>query len=48
VFLSATSGSKARIIIEPHVNPNARRQEIWIGDPDGYVVVLAGPYSDPG
>jgi catechol 2,3-dioxygenase-like lactoylglutathione lyase family enzyme len=38
----------ARIIIEPHVNPNARHREIWIGDPDGYVVVLASPYGDLG
>jgi catechol 2,3-dioxygenase-like lactoylglutathione lyase family enzyme len=26
-----------------HTNPNARQQEIWIRDPDGYLVVLAGP-----
>lgn len=26
-----------------HVNPNARQQEIWLRDPDGYLVVLAGP-----
>jgi hypothetical protein len=38
----------ARIIIEPHVNPNARHREIWISDPDGYVVVLASPYDDLG
>jgi len=38
----------ARVIIEPHVNPNARHREIWIGDPDGYVVVLASPYGDLG
>jgi hypothetical protein len=38
----------ARIVIEPHVNPNARHREIWIGDPDGYVVVLASPYGDLG
>jgi catechol 2,3-dioxygenase-like lactoylglutathione lyase family enzyme len=34
---------KAKIVEEPHVNPNARQKEIWIRDPDGYVVVLAGP-----
>jgi hypothetical protein len=38
----------ARIIIEPHVNANARHREIWIGDPDGYVVVLASPNGDLG
>jgi predicted enzyme related to lactoylglutathione lyase len=35
--------SGARVIEEPHVNPNARHREIWIEDPDGYVVVLASP-----
>jgi catechol 2,3-dioxygenase-like lactoylglutathione lyase family enzyme len=27
---------------EPHVNPNAGHREIWLRDPDGYVVVIAG------
>ena len=35
-----------QVIQEPHVNPNARQKEIWIRDPDGYVVVLAGPGDD--
>jgi catechol 2,3-dioxygenase-like lactoylglutathione lyase family enzyme len=26
-----------------HTNPNARHDEIWVRDPDGYLVVLAGP-----
>jgi catechol 2,3-dioxygenase-like lactoylglutathione lyase family enzyme len=26
-----------------HVNPNAKQQEIWLRDPDGYRVVIAGP-----
>ncbi|MEM9466776.1 MAG: VOC family protein [Actinomycetota bacterium] len=26
-----------------HENPNARQRELWIRDPDGYRVVLAGP-----
>jgi hypothetical protein len=33
----------AQVIEEPHVNPNARQKEMWIRDPDGYVVVIAGP-----
>jgi catechol 2,3-dioxygenase-like lactoylglutathione lyase family enzyme len=33
----------AQVIEEPHVNPNAGQKEMWIRDPDGYVVVLAGP-----
>jgi hypothetical protein len=26
-----------------HTNPNARQQELWLRDPDGYRVVVAGP-----
>ena len=26
-----------------HVNPNAHQEEVWLRDPDGYLVVLAGP-----
>jgi catechol 2,3-dioxygenase-like lactoylglutathione lyase family enzyme len=32
----------AEVIEEPHVNPNAAHREMWIRDPDGYVVVIAG------
>jgi hypothetical protein len=32
----------AQILEEPYVNPNSGIQEMWIRDPDGYVVVLAG------
>lgn len=30
-------------ILDDLYNPNARQREIWLRDPDGYVVVLAGP-----
>ena len=33
----------AEIILEPHFNPAPQHREIWLRDPDGYVVVLAGP-----
>ncbi len=33
----------AQVIEEPHVNPAAGHSEIWIRDPDGYVVVIASP-----
>jgi hypothetical protein len=33
----------AQIITEPQFNPNPRHMEIWLRDPDGYVVVVAGP-----
>lgn len=33
----------ARIIQKPFTNPRAGHRECWLRDPDGYVVVLAGP-----
>ena len=32
---------RAEVIEEPHVNPQAGHREIWLRDPDGYVVVVA-------
>ncbi len=29
-----------------HLNPNAGHHEIWVIDPDGYLVVFAEPYGD--
>jgi hypothetical protein len=34
---------RAQIVEEPHVNPQAEHREIWLRDPDGYLVVLVGP-----
>ena len=34
-----------RIETDVHTNPNAGRREIWLRDPDGYLVVLAEPYT---
>ncbi len=34
---------KAKVIDEPRVNPNAGHREMWLRDPDGYVVVIASP-----
>ena len=39
-------GLSAEILEGPEVNPNARHREIWLRDPDGYVVVLASAYGD--
>jgi catechol 2,3-dioxygenase-like lactoylglutathione lyase family enzyme len=36
----------AEILEDAHVNPNAGQREIWLRDPDGYVVVLASAYGD--
>jgi len=33
----------AEVIAEPHVNPAPQHREIWLRDPDSYVVVIAGP-----
>ena len=34
---------RAQIILEPHFNPAPGHREVWLRDPDGYVVVVAGP-----
>jgi hypothetical protein len=36
----------AEILEGPRVNPSAHHREIWLRDPDGYIVVLAGAYGD--
>jgi catechol 2,3-dioxygenase-like lactoylglutathione lyase family enzyme len=33
----------ADIVTDVHTNPNAGHRELWLRDPDGYLVVLAGP-----
>jgi catechol 2,3-dioxygenase-like lactoylglutathione lyase family enzyme len=37
---------RANVVEEPHVNPQAHHREIWIRDPDGYVVVIASTDSE--
>jgi catechol 2,3-dioxygenase-like lactoylglutathione lyase family enzyme len=34
---------RAQVILEPHINPNPKHREMWLRDPDGYVVVIASP-----
>jgi catechol 2,3-dioxygenase-like lactoylglutathione lyase family enzyme len=34
---------KATVIEEPHFNPAPQHREMWLRDPDGYVVVIASP-----
>ena len=36
------------IIEEPHINPRPQHREIWLRDPDGYVVVVASPDGERG
>jgi catechol 2,3-dioxygenase-like lactoylglutathione lyase family enzyme len=38
----------AAVVEEPHVNPAPRHREMWLRDPDGYVVVLASPDGEAG
>jgi catechol 2,3-dioxygenase-like lactoylglutathione lyase family enzyme len=42
-IVEAVRESGATVVRDVHTNPNARQQEIWVRDPDGYLVVLAGP-----
>lgn len=39
---------RAEVIEEPHVNPAPRHREMWLRDPDGYVVVVASPDGEAG
>ena len=34
---------KATVVEEPHLNPAPQHREMWLRDPDGYVVVIASP-----
>lgn len=38
----------AEVIEEPHVNPAPKHREMWLRDPDGYVVVIASPDGEVG
>ncbi len=37
---------QARILEGPQINSNANHREIWLSDPDGYTVVVAGMPGD--
>jgi catechol 2,3-dioxygenase-like lactoylglutathione lyase family enzyme len=36
-------GLRTEIILEPHFNPAPEHREMWLRDPDGYVVVVSSP-----
>lgn len=36
----------ALVVLDVHRNPNANHRELWIRDPDGYLVVIASPDGD--
>jgi catechol 2,3-dioxygenase-like lactoylglutathione lyase family enzyme len=48
VVIQRARGMGAQIIEEPHFNPAPRHREIWLRDPDGYVVVIASPDGESG
>jgi hypothetical protein len=39
---------KAAVIEEPFVNPAPNHREMWLRDPDGYVVVICSPDGEAG
>jgi catechol 2,3-dioxygenase-like lactoylglutathione lyase family enzyme len=39
---------RAKVLLNPHVNPAPNHREIWLHDLDGYVVVLASPDGEAG
>lgn len=39
---------RAQVVEEPHVNPGPGHREMWIRDPDGYVVVISSPDGEAG
>jgi catechol 2,3-dioxygenase-like lactoylglutathione lyase family enzyme len=41
--LARISRAGVQIADGPLFNPNARHREIWLRDPDGHLVVVAGP-----
>ena len=45
---SAADDIDVDVVEDVHVNPLAQHREIWLRDPDGYVVVLSSPYGDLG
>ena len=36
-------GLNAEIVLQPHINDGPKHRELWLCDPDGYVVVVASP-----
>jgi catechol 2,3-dioxygenase-like lactoylglutathione lyase family enzyme len=39
--LDQASALRADIVLEAHFNPAPQHREVWLRDPDGYVVVVA-------
>src|ERR1700742_871140 len=41
--VSRARGLRAEIVEEPHINPAPQHREMWLRDPDAYVVAIASP-----
>jgi predicted enzyme related to lactoylglutathione lyase len=39
-------GLGATVVREPHRNPNPAHREMWLRDPDGYLVVICSPDNE--
>lgn len=46
--VSRARALKAQFIEEPFVNPAPQHREMWLRDPDGFVVVIASPDGEAG
>ena len=46
--LKRAHGLGAEVIEGPFVNPAPQHRELWLRDPDGFVVVIAGPDGECG
>ncbi len=44
--VSKIQAERVSVLEGPRVNPNANHREIWLRDPDGYTVVIAGQPGD--
>jgi len=38
----------AQVVLEPHLNPAPNHREMWLHDPDGYMVVISSPDGETG
>lgn len=45
-IVAKVQNHSATVLEGPLVNPNANHREIWLSDPDGYTVVVAGRSGD--
>lgn len=44
--LARIRATEAEVVEDDHVNPLAHHREIWLRDPDGYVVVVSSPHGE--